>query len=221
MNSSPLQALLFDFDGVLFDTEPVYWSVARRQARERGLAVPSQETLNRMMGIGRLHSMRILIEETGFKDVTPEQLLAEREVMMVELYSRGGLQPMPGTREILARFHGKLKLAIATNSPIKLVSILLKQLDLARFFEVVQTGDDIVHGKPDPEIYLKTIARLGVKADRSVVIEDTSPGCTSGHRAGAKVIAVPNELTMNQDFGVADARVHDLFEAAQLIETWL
>jgi beta-phosphoglucomutase-like phosphatase (HAD superfamily) len=62
---------------------------------------------------------------------------------------------------------------------------------------------------------------LGVKADRSVVIEDTSPGCTSGHRAGAKVIAVPNELTMNQDFAVADARVHDLFEAAQLIETWL
>jgi HAD superfamily hydrolase (TIGR01509 family) len=221
MNPSPLQALLFDFDGVLFDTEPVYWSVARRQSRERGLAEPSQETLNRMMGIGRLHSMRILIEETGFKDVTPQQLLAEREVMMVDLYSRGGLEPMPGTREILARFHGRLKLAIATNSPIKLVSILLKQLDLARFFDVVQTGDDIVHGKPDPEIYLKTISRLGVEANRCVVIEDTSPGCTSGHRAGARVIAVPNELTNRQNFSVADARAGNLLQAADLVEQWM
>src|SRR5689334_19861144 len=77
MNSSPLRALIFDFDGLLVNTEPIYWQVARELVAARGKPPVSQETLNSMMGIGRAHSMRILIEAAGL-DESPQELLLER-----------------------------------------------------------------------------------------------------------------------------------------------
>ena len=140
---------------------------------------------------------------------------------MRELYSRGGIAPMPGAREILDRFHGKLKLGIATNSAMSLIEIILPKLEIDHYFDIIQTGDDIKHGKPDPEIYRKAIERLKVDAGSCVVMEDTEPGCIAGSRAAARVIAVPNELTEAQDFSIANARVKSLLEAADQIEQWI
>jgi HAD superfamily hydrolase (TIGR01509 family) len=217
MIAAPLRALIFDFDGLLVNTEPIYWQVARELVAARGKPPVSQQTLNSMMGIGRLHSMRILIEAAGL-DETPEELVVERERRMRELYSGGQIDPMPGAREILRRFHGKLKLAIATNSAMNLIEIILPRLGIEGYFDVVQTGDDIANGKPDPEIYLKAMARLQVAAGSCVVMEDTQPGCIAANRAGARVIAVPNELTQSQDFSMADARVTGLTQAMDVIE---
>jgi beta-phosphoglucomutase len=137
---------------------------------------------------------------------------------MLQRYGRG-VEPMPGLRELLAHFRGRLRFAVATSSPKKFTDVLRPAMGIAGEFEVVQTGDEIEHGKPHPEIYLKCMSRMGVAGNECIVLEDSKAGATSGKRAGATVIAVPSHLTAVEDFSeVADVRVSNLFAAATAIE---
>jgi HAD superfamily hydrolase (TIGR01509 family) len=210
------QAIIFDMDGLMVDTEPLYWEVARNLAHAHGTSV-ADETLRRMMGRSRIDSMRIFASECGIDKTCPEDLLIEREKLMLERYARG-VEPMPGLREILERFHGRLKLAVATSSPRKFTDVLLPALGVARYFDVIQTGDEITHGKPDPEIYLKAMSKLQAEPRQCIVLEDSHAGALSGHRAGAYVIAVPSHLTESEDFSFADARAESLQQAVKEIE---
>jgi len=210
-----MQAIIFDMDGLMVDTEPLYWEVARELAARFGKSV-SDATLRKMMGRSRHESMQIFAQDCGI-DRPIDELLAERERLMLQRYARG-VEPMPGLREILDRFHGRLKLAVATSSPMKFTDVLLPALGLARYFHVIQTGDQILRGKPDPEIYLKTMSRLQARPDECIVLEDSRAGALAAHRAGAYVIAIPSALTAQEDFSFADARVRNLHEAAEQIE---
>jgi HAD superfamily hydrolase (TIGR01509 family) len=211
-----IRAIIFDMDGLMVDTEPLYWEVARTLARGHGTEV-KDDTLRRMMGRSRLDSMRIFAADCGITGILPEDLLVERERMMLDRYA-AGVEPMPGLRAILERFHGRLKLAVATSSPRKFTDVLLPALGVARYFDVIQTGDEIVRGKPDPEIYLRAMSQLALEPGACIVLEDSRAGALSGHHAGACVIAVPSELTAGEDFSFADARVSNLSEAAEQIE---
>jgi len=213
------QAIIFDMDGLMVDTEPLYWEVARKLAQAHGTSV-ADNTLRRMMGRSRIDSMRIFASACRIDKPCPEDLLIEREKLMLERYARG-VQPMPGLREILDRFHGRLKLAVATSSPRKFTDALLPALGVARYFDVIQTGDEITHGKPDPEIYLKAMSKLQIEPRSCIVLEDSHAGALSGHRAGAHVIAVPSYLTEHEDFSFADARARNLSETCGLIEAQL
>ena len=154
--------------------------------------------------------------------IAPEELMARRERMMLERFNRGGLEPMRGLREILSQFHGRLKMGVATSSPRMLVTAALPALKVDHYFEAITAGDEVARGKPDPALYLKTMEKLGVRGDESVVLEDAPSGAEAGKRAGAFVIAVPSELTRDEDFGaVANARVNDLLEAADVVERML
>jgi HAD superfamily hydrolase (TIGR01509 family) len=215
-----IRALIFDMDGLMVDTEPLYWDVARQLAAKCGKEV-SDDTLRRMMGRSRIESMRIFAEACGIDSRTPEELLVEREGLMLARYG-GGVEPMKGLREIIERFRGRLKFTVATSSPRQFADVLLPALGVADEFEVVQTGDDIARGKPDPEIYLKCMSSLGVAPMECIVLEDSKAGAMSGKRAGATVIAVPSPLTAVEDFSAfADIRVSNLFEAADAVQSLL
>src|SRR5688500_10848748 len=110
-----IRALIFDMDGLMIDTEKLYWAVGREIVREFGRTV-SDDTLRRMTGRDRLQSSRIFAEESGIP-LAAEEVMVRRERMMLELFERGGLEPMPGLREILGRFHGRLKMGVGTSSP--------------------------------------------------------------------------------------------------------
>lgn len=212
-----IRALIFDMDGLMLDTEKVYWEVGRELGRQFGKTV-RDDTLRKMTGRDRLQSSRILAEESGIP-LAAEELMARRERMMLERFQRGGLEPMPGLREILERFHGRLKLGVATSSPRMLVNAALPALHVDRHFDAITTGDEVAHGKPDPDLYLRAMEKLGVTGADSIVLEDAPSGALAGKRAGAFVIAVPTALTVSEDFSaVADVRVGDLFEAAEVVE---
>jgi HAD superfamily hydrolase (TIGR01509 family) len=210
------QAIIFDMDGLMIDTEPMYWEVGRGIAKKYG-AVCTDETFRKMMGRERLQAMKIFAEQCGISAATPQQLLDEREVLMVKRFA-AGVEPMAGLHEMLEKFQGRLKFAVATSSPKKFTDVLLPALGLDRYFDVIQSADDIVHGKPEPEIYLKAAARLGVEPGNCFVLEDSPAGALAGHRAGAYVIAVPSPLTSGEDFSFAGARASNLHEAAAIIE---
>jgi HAD superfamily hydrolase (TIGR01509 family) len=125
---------------------------------------------------------------------------------------------LPGALEISHAFHGKMRLAIATGSPRILMELAIEKLGLDGYFDYLLPSDDIVAGKPDPEIYRRTVDVLGLQPEECIVLEDSSNGALAGHRAGCCVIAVPSEYTKNQDFHFADHIAGDLFEASEWIE---
>jgi HAD superfamily hydrolase (TIGR01509 family) len=212
----PVRALIFDMDGLMVDTEPLYWEVTRAMAKKYGTTV-ADATLGRMMGRSRIESMRIFAEECGIAAAAPAELLIEREQGMIARFV-AGVEPLPGLHSIIDRYRGRLRLAIATSSPKRFTDVLLPALGVADAFEVVQTGDDVRHGKPKPEIYLKCMGRLGVASGEVVVLEDSAAGALAGKRAGAYVIVVPTHLTVGEDFSFADARAADLFDAARQLD---
>jgi HAD superfamily hydrolase (TIGR01509 family) len=213
------QAIIFDMDGLMVDTEPLYWEVARQLAMAHGTSV-ADRTLRQMMGRSRIDSMRIFASDCNIKSCTAEELLVEREKLMLQRYAQG-VEPMSGLHDILERFHGKLKLAVATSSPKKFTDALLPSLGVAQYFDAIQTGDEITYGKPDPEIYLKAMQKLRATPKQCIVLEDSHAGALSGHRAGAYVIAVPSHLTESEDFSFADSRVANLSDASDRIAAML
>jgi HAD superfamily hydrolase (TIGR01509 family) len=212
----PVRALIFDMDGLMVDTEPIYWEVTRELAKKFGTTV-ADSTLRRMMGRSAMEAMCFFARECGITAASPAGLLIEREQMMIARYA-AGVEALPGLRQIIDRFRGRLRLAVATSSPRKFTDALLPALGVADAFEVVQTGDDVIHGKPAPEIYLKCMVSLGVAPAECVVLEDSPAGALAGKRAGAYVIAVPTHLTAGEDFSFTDAHAADLFEAAYQLD---
>lgn len=210
-----MRAIVFDMDGLMIDSEKVYWAVGRELAREFGKEV-SDQTLGRMMGRSPIKSMEVYAGELGLKQ-SPHELLEMREARVKKALEQG-VDPMPGLFEVLEEFKSKYKLAIATSAPMYLVDVIAAKLRLRPYFDAIQTSDDVVHGKPDPEIYLNAMSRLDVPPAECAVLEDSSNGALAGKRSGAYTIAVPSRYTRDQDFSFVDYVAKDLKDAARHLE---
>lgn len=210
-----MRAIVFDMDGLMIDSEKVYWAIGREIAREFGKEV-SDQTLGKMMGRSPIKSVEIYAADLGLIQ-SPQELLEMREGRVKQALERG-VDPMPGLFEVLAEFKPRYKLAIATSAPMYLVDVIMKNLGIRSYFDAIQTSDDVVHGKPDPEIYLKAMGRLGVPPGECVVLEDSSNGALAGKRSGAYTIAVPSRYTRDQDFSFVDYVAKNLKDAAHHLQ---
>ncbi len=206
------QAIIFDMDGLMVDTERLYFACNHEIAARYGKSV-GHDVLRQMMGRAPLESIGLFCEALQISQ-SPAAILAEREELMVARL-RGGFTAMPGLRELIEHVNGRYRLAIATGSPQRFLDIIVDQLKLRDHFEVLQTSDGIRQGKPHPEIYLRAMARLGVRGEHCIVLEDSPNGVKAGRAAGAYVIAVPNEHTQDGDLSAAHVRVRDLHAARQ------
>jgi HAD superfamily hydrolase (TIGR01509 family) len=208
-------ALIFDMDGLMIDSERLYFAAEREMAAHYGKEI-RDEQLWPLMGRKPIESLRLLREILAI-ETSPEDLFAWRNRLMLEKM-RHDLGAMPGLYEILDAFHGRLKLAVATGAQREFLDIALDRLDIRRYFTVLQTADSLERGKPDPEIYRIACQKLGLPPERCVVLEDARNGVLAGRAAGCRVIAVPNDYTRGQDFAEADWVEPDLFAAAKRIE---
>ena len=212
-----VKAIIFDMDGLMIDSEGMYWSVGRRIAAGFGKTV-SEKTLGNMMGRSPVESMEVFRHDLGLT-ATAEELLEMRTALMPKMLAE--VEPMPGLMGLLEEFRGRLRYGIATSAPRTFVEIVMRRLDLASYFDHVQTSDGVTRGKPDPEIYLKAMGAVEVEPAACVVLEDASNGALAGKRAGAYVIAVPSKYTETQDFGFVDYRARDLADAAEHVRSLL
>lgn len=220
LNQSLLRpsALIFDMDGLMIDSERLYFAAEREMAAFYGKEI-RDEQLWPLMGRKPIESLRLLREILGI-GMPPEELLAWRNRLMLEKMRRD-LGAMPGLIEILDAFHGRLKLAVGTGAQREFLDIALDTLRIRPYFDVLQTADAVERGKPDPEIYLLTCRRLRLPPGECIVLEDARNGVLAGKAAGCRVIAVPNDYTRGQDFSAADWVEPDLFAAARRIEKLL
>jgi HAD superfamily hydrolase (TIGR01509 family) len=206
-----MEALIFDMDGLMIDSERLYFDAERELAAAHGRVV-QDSTLWKMMGRKPLESMRLFVEELGIRERAEDLLVQRDEVMRRKLAS--DLKPMPGLEHILERFRGKLKMAVATGAQREFLDITLDSLRIRDRFDVLQTSDGISRGKPDPEIYLAACAGLGLAPAACVVLEDAENGVRAARAAGCYVIAVPSEYSRTHDFSDAHFIASDLFQAA-------
>jgi HAD superfamily hydrolase (TIGR01509 family) len=204
-------AVIFDMDGLMIDSESAYWAAGRKLAESYGKKV-SDQTLGRMMGRKPIESMQVFANELGL-DVSPQALLHARDSSVFATLQQS-VTPMPGLLEALQMLRSRFKLAIATSAIRRFVDVVIEHLALHGYFDLIQTSDDVAHGKPDPEIYLKAMAKLKIEPARCAVFEDSSNGALAGKRSGAYTVAVPSIYTREQDFSFVDFTAHDLLDAA-------
>jgi HAD superfamily hydrolase (TIGR01509 family) len=188
-------AVLWDMDGTLVDTEP-YWiecefALAERHGgtwtREHGLAV---------IGLDLIDSATYMREHMGI-DLTPRQIIEELLVGVVERIERE-MPWRPGARELLAALKASdVPCALVTMSWRRFVEPVIRALPEGSF-DVVVCGDEVSHGKPHPEPYLRAADLLGCAPRETVAIEDSQTGATSAEAAGCRVLVVPSQVAMPQ-----------------------
>ncbi len=196
--SAAIRAVCFDLDGLMFNTEHVFFDAGTELLRRRQLQM-THEVMNVLIGRRPAESFRALVEHLRL-DESPEDLLAEsREIFHGMLETR--LAPMPGLFELLDAIEAAgLPKGVATSSPRFYLNNVLGQFQLLPRFCITLTAEDVTHGKPHPEIYLKAARLLGVHPSEMLVLEDSQAGTTAGVAAGAHVISVPHEFTQAHNF---------------------
>jgi len=208
---SKIRAVVFDMDGLMFNTEDVY-SLAGEELLGRRGKVFSKELKNAMMGLPPRPSFEAMIQHCNLSE-SWQELAAESNDIYLRLLPKH-IRPMPGLFELLAALErAGLPKAVATSSARRITEVTLAQFDLARQFAFVLTAEDIVHGKPHPEVYLKTAERLGVAPAHMAVLEDSNTGCRAASAAEAFCIAVPGPHSRDHDFSMASAIVDGLNDA--------
>jgi HAD superfamily hydrolase (TIGR01509 family) len=210
------KAVVFDLDGLMFNTEELYQDVGTEMLRRRGKTFDA-ELLDGMMGRPANAALQLMIDYHQLPCTVSDLVAETDELFAALLHDR--LEQMPGLADLLdALEKANIRKAIATSSGPTFVARVLDHFDLALRFEFVLTCDDIHEGKPHPEIYLLAASRLGCKPSEMLVLEDSQNGCRSAVAAGAQVVAVPGGHSLRHDFSgaaliaksLADPRIYTL-----------
>jgi HAD superfamily hydrolase (TIGR01509 family) len=210
--SAPLRirAVAFDLDGLMFNTEVVFQLSGTELLRRRG-KVPPPELWQRMMGRRAQEAFQAMIDLCGLTEPIP-QLQVESEAIFNDLLEEH-LRPMPGLMELLDLLEERqLPKAVATSSHRPYLHRLLGRFGLLERFDFTLTAEDVAHGKPHPEIYLKAAERHGVPPAEMLVLEDSENGARAAAAAGTHVIAIPHEFSHRHDFAVANGVARSLLD---------
>lgn len=181
-------AIIFDLDGTLIETEPVWDSIRRSLARDAGLEWPEEAT-RAMMGMSTGEWSGYLVESVGLPMSAEEA--AETTIAGMAEHHREGPKLLPDAVESVRRMAGHYRLAIASSSPRVLIDTAAKSLGIADLLEVTVSTEEVERGKPAPDGYLRAAELLGVEPGRCVAVEDSTSGINSALAAGMAVIAVP------------------------------
>ena len=185
----PVEAVVFDLDGVLIQTEEVWDEVREQYVRERGGRYDA-EAQRAMMGMSSTEWSRFLHDELGVPD-EPEAISAE-VVRRMEARYRERLPLIDGAVEAVQRLAARWPLGLASSSNRPLIDAVLELAGLTEYFRVTVSSEEVARGKPAPDVYLATARRLGVAPERCAAIEDSHSGIRSAKAAGMRVLAIPN-----------------------------
>jgi len=199
-----IEAVVFDLDGVLVDSEPV-WEQVRRQvvAEHGGHWAPGAQ--RRLMGMSTGEWARYLGEDLGV-GLPAEQSAARVIERMAARYTEH-LPLMPGAVEAVRRLAARWPLGLASSSPPSLIETVLDAASLRSSFQTTMSTEQVSRGKPAPDIYLAVTARLGHPPERCAAIEDSSNGLRSAAAAGLHVIAIPHPRYPPDPAALEDAGV--------------
>jgi HAD superfamily hydrolase (TIGR01509 family) len=199
-----IEAVVFDLDGVLIQTEELWDEVREGLARERG-GKYSSAAQRAMMGMSSVEWSRYMHEHVGLPD-SPGEIAAEVVERMAARY-RERLPLIDGAGEAVERLAAVWPLGVASSSNRPLIELVLELSRLGRLFRATVSSEEVERGKPAPDVYLEACRRLGVEPSRAAAIEDSHAGIGSAKAAGMRVIAIPNPSFPPGDEALAEADV--------------
>ncbi|HZC67890.1 MAG TPA: HAD family phosphatase [Nitrospirales bacterium] len=204
-----LKAIIFDFDGVLADTEPLHFKMFQRVLHEEGLPLSEQDYYQKYVGLDDNGCFQALLSahERPAPPETVRRLVERKAVLMLEQIK---VSPVvyPGIEDFVKRAAGNYRLSIVSGALRHEVEFILESVGLRSSFEHITAAEDVRNGKPDPEGYLHALQalnrRVAVQASDCLVIEDTIAGIQAAHAAGMRCLAVSTTYPADQLVG-ADA----------------
>jgi HAD superfamily hydrolase (TIGR01509 family) len=205
-----LKAVMFDMDGVIVDSEPIYYEVEMQIYHELGMDVPDELRYS-YVGTKTEDMWSELKEKYLLKQPVEELVKLEAERYRNYITSSDVLKPVPGAIELLQElFEHNISIALASSSFLKDIEMILGLLDIRKYFSVVVGGDEVKKGKPEPDIFEYAVKKLGVSPENCIVIEDSSNGTKAAKAAGIKCIGYKNKNSGSQDLSSADLIIESM-----------
>jgi HAD superfamily hydrolase (TIGR01509 family) len=206
-----IEAVVFDLDGVLLDTEELWDEARRRLAEERGAAWP-EDAQRAMMGMSSREWSRYMHDVIGLPE--PPEEISDEVVGRLEALYRERLPLVPGALAAVRRIGAQWPLAIASSSNRPLIDLFLELTGTGELFGATVSSEEVERGKPAPDVYLEAARRVGANPETSAAIEDSENGIRSAAAAGMRVLAIPNLAFPPSDdaLALADAVLSSLDE---------
>jgi HAD superfamily hydrolase (TIGR01509 family) len=198
-----IKAFIFDFDGLIMDTETPEFEAWQEVFRQFGQELPLSEW-QKALGTSREEfDPPTYLQELVGHPINKKQV--EHDQKAISMFKIMRLNPLAGVENLIkSAFEKGIKLAVASNSSADWVWCNLARLDLARYFDTICTGDEVVTVKPDPALYLLALEELQVRPDEAIVFEDSPNGISGAHNAGIFCVAIPNTLSSQLNIDHAD-----------------
>jgi HAD superfamily hydrolase (TIGR01509 family) len=203
------RSVVFDLDGLIVDTEPIFEQVAHCLLAKRGLSL-APGIAQAVMGTPAAQTLQFFRDHYRLTETIAE-LDAECSQLFWEVFAVRPAALLPGVRELLDRLERRrIPTAIATSSGRSYLARILEPHGLLGCFRFALTCEDVLHGKPHPEIYEKAASQFGHAAADMVVLEDSPNGLRAAQAAGARCVVVPHERVPKSHIGSADAVIASL-----------
>lgn len=200
-----IKAIIFDMDGLLVDSEPV-WEKARKGMADEAGKPWTRDDHRSVMGVSTDEWVAYMIQRMELS-FTPQEVQDQIVQRMLAMY-REQIPYLPGAIEAIEMAAKNYPIALASGSHPSLIEAVTNDIHLQGKFQVIVSVDEIGAGKPSPDVYLQTARRMGFPAEQCLCLEDSSNGILAGLRAGMKVIAVPDPRF---------APVHEILDQAHLV----
>lgn len=214
-----IRAVIFDYDGVIGDTEKWQYDGWNVILKPYGVSITKKDYITLYCGRQGEDIDKELIDKFSL-NIPYGTLVKKKEALILEWFKNKKIPLRPYVLEVLAELKRmRMLIGVASSTTLEELNTKIGQLGIR--FDAISSKEEVKHSKPDPDIYLLTAKKLGVLPNECVVFEDTEVGVLAAKRAGMKVIAVPTEWSAGQDFSMADFKVNNLREGLEIIRTEL
>jgi HAD superfamily hydrolase (TIGR01509 family) len=209
-----IEAVLFDNDGLLVDTETAFFEVTRDAFAKEGIVLPTGHWAKTYLGEGR--ATRDIAADLGMPADRIDAFVQGRNLLW-KARMAAGVSLRPKVRETLRLLEGKVRMAIVTGSPREQFDEVHRLTDLGDFFETVLTSEDYERSKPHPDSYVSALRTMGLPPERCIAVEDSPRGVAAATAARVRCILVPTELTDLSMCRDADFIVEDISGVVSII----
>ncbi len=224
-----VRAIIFDMDDLMINSHPVHMEIFEQVLNKYGVSLkdpknPFQpEEESKFFGKKIIEALDFFRDKFGLKDrVELEEMNKEFNRLLLPIFEEY-VEPMPGLDTLITSLKGRYRLALSSSSRRDKINLVLRKLHLEDAFEAIVSGEnEIEHGKPAPDIFLKAAEKIGISPSECLVLEDANNGVEAAKAAGMRAVGVHNQFTfqrlgIRQDLGAADLQINGLYELISMI----
>ena len=203
------EAVIFDMDGVIIDSEPLYFQIQEELFNDLGFTVSNSE-YDTFIGAGMKLMWERLCSKHNIQFTVAELIIMNNEVIYNSFNNSDTLQTIDGFISFLTSIKAMgMKTAVASSTSKKIINVILSKLGIIDEFDIIVSSEEVFKGKPEPDIFIEAAKRLNIDPGKCIVIEDSTNGVKAAVKAGMKCIGFSNKNSGDQDLTLANAIVEN------------